>query len=114
MRVAGEPCPHCGFLPQRPPKPIVFKDGDLSLVNRTTRAATNISDPSERLRWHQMLVHIAQQRGYKPGWVGHKFKEKFGIWPALRAVTPREPTPEVLAWVRSRNIAYAKAKERAA
>ena len=112
MRVAGEPCGHCGFLPQRPPKPITFRDGDLSLVNRTTRTATNISDPAERLRWHAMLTHIAAQRGYRSGWVGHKFRERFGTWPALRAVAPLEPSLEVLSWVRSRAIAYAKAKEK--
>ena len=112
MRVAGEPCGHCGFLPQRPPKPIVFKDGNLSLVNRTTRTAINISDPAERLRWHAMLTHIAAQRGYRSGWVGHKFRERFGTWPALRAVAPIEPSLEVLSWVRSRAIAYAKAKEK--
>ena len=29
IRVAGEACGHCGFLPQRQPQPVVFKDGDL-------------------------------------------------------------------------------------
>jgi superfamily II DNA or RNA helicase len=32
MRTAGEPCPHCGFLPQRPPKHVPIGDGDLGLV----------------------------------------------------------------------------------
>jgi DNA repair protein RadD len=117
MRVAGEPCPHCGFLTQRPPKPIVFKDGDLTLVDRTTRTAANISDPSERLRWHAMLLWIGQGRGYQKwrGWAAHKFKDRFGSWPPWGASPePISASPEVLAWVRSRDIAYAKAKERAA
>jgi hypothetical protein len=57
-----------------------------------------------------MLTYIANQRGYQSGWIAHKYKEKFGTWPAVRTVTPVPPTPEVLSWVRSRNIAYAKAK----
>jgi DNA repair protein RadD len=65
------------------------------------------------MRWHSMLTHIAQQRGYKPGWAAYKFKEKFGSWPAAPALAPQEPSPEVLSWVRSRNIAYAKAKQKA-
>jgi hypothetical protein len=39
---------------------------------------------------------------------------KFGIWPATRSAQPMQPSPEVLSWVRSRIIAYAKAEERAA
>jgi DNA repair protein RadD len=114
MRVAGEACQHCGFLPQRPAKAVVFADGDLALVDRQRRAAQAISDPNERMRWHGMLTHIAGERGYKAGWISHKFREKFGIWPATRSAQPMQPTPEVLSWVRSRNIAYAKAKEQAA
>jgi superfamily II DNA or RNA helicase len=113
MRTAGEKCPHCGFLPQRRPDPIVFRDGELARVNRQTRLAESMLDPNERIRWHQELAHIATQRGYKPGWVAHKFKEKFGDWPAARFVVPRAPSPEVLSWVRSRNIAFAKARKAA-
>jgi DNA repair protein RadD len=114
IRIAGEACRHCGFLPQRPPKAIVFSDGDLALVDRQSRTAPAFSDPGERVRWHGMLTWIAGERGYKSGWISHKYREKFGTWPAARSVTSIRPSPEVLAWVRSRIIAYAKAKERAA
>ncbi len=114
MRVAGEACQHCGFLPQRSPKAIQFADGDLALVDRQRRAAQAISDPNERMRWHGMLTHIAIEHGYKGGWISHKFREKFGTWPATRSAQPMQPTPEVLSWVRSRNIAFAKAKGAAA
>jgi DNA repair protein RadD len=114
IRIAGEACQHCGFLPQRPPKAIVFSNGDLALVDRQRRAAQSISDPNEKMRWHGMLTHIAGERGYKSGWISHKYREKFGTWPATRSAQPMQPTPEVLSWVRSRNIAFAKAKERAA
>src|SRR5262249_31402086 len=110
IRTAGEKCGHCGFLPQRPPKAIVFNDGDLAFVDRNSRTAQAFSDPAERTKWHCMLTHIADERGYKAGWIAHKFKEKFGTWPAVRNAIPIEPSPEVLSWVRSRNIAYAKAR----
>jgi hypothetical protein len=41
MATAGEPCWHCGFLPQRPARGIPFRDGDLSLVDRNGRATRN-------------------------------------------------------------------------
>ena len=114
IRVAGEPCRACAFLPQRSPKSIVFRDGDLAVVDRQHRVAKAVANPDERARWHAMLVHIANMRGYKAGWAAHKFREKFCSWPAARTVTPIEPSAEVLSWVRSRDIAYAKAKGRAA
>jgi DNA repair protein RadD len=114
MRVAGEACQNCGFLPQRPPRAIVFRDGDLVRVDRKDRKAKASSDPNEQMRWHAMLAYIADERGCKTGWVAHRFKEKFGHWPPTRSLTAMAPSPEVLSWVRSRDIAYAKAKKAAA
>jgi DNA repair protein RadD len=61
-----------------------------------------------------MLTAIATMRSYKPGWAGHMYRTKFGTWPPVRNIKPMQPSQEVLSWVRSRAIAYAKAKERAA
>jgi DNA repair protein RadD len=111
-RVAGEPCPNCGFLPKRPPQAIVFKDGDLALVDRKDRSTATAFDPHERMRWHGMLTHIRNSRGRNRGWIGHSYKAKFGTWPPSPYATPIPPSPEVLAWVRSRDIAYAKAMQK--
>jgi DNA repair protein RadD len=67
---------------------------------------------AERKRWHAELTSIAEQKGYKPGWAAYKFKEKFGEFPPRTIPTPRKPSPEVLSWVRSRQIAYAKARQK--
>jgi DNA repair protein RadD len=113
LRTGGEACPHCGFLPKRRPDAIVFAEGELARVDGSGRPI-NSSDPHERMRWHAMLAHIAGERGYKAGWVSHKFKEKFGTWPPTsRPIPPMEPSREVLSWVRSRNIAWAKAQQKA-
>ena len=109
IRVAGEACPHCGFLPQRPPRYVPFVDGELGLVDGNRNPKIDLTDPSVRARWHAMLTHIGEERGYKPGWVAHKYKERFGTWPAYGAKPlPQAPSPEVRSWVRSRMIAYAK------
>jgi DNA repair protein RadD len=114
LRTAGEPCRHCGFMPARPPKHLSVVDGDLGLVNRNRSVIGRFMSPDDLASWHRQLTFIAQERGYKPGWVAFKFKEKFGKWPADRTVVPEEPTSEVRSWVRSRMIAYAKAQQRAA
>jgi superfamily II DNA or RNA helicase len=113
MRAGGKPCPHCGFLPQRPPRAVEIGDGELALV-QGRRASAPAYDPVERANWHAMLACIGIERGYKPGWAAVNYREKFGAWPPTRNVAPVAPTPEVLSWVRSRMIAYAKAQQRGA
>ena len=112
LRKGGEPCPQCGFLPRRRPDAIVFRDGELAQVRNGTAKSAN--DPHVRMQWHSMLAHIAAERSYKRGWAAHKYKEKFGCWPPSRVTTLIPASPEVSSWVRSRAIAYAKAKKRAA
>jgi DNA repair protein RadD len=113
LRAGGEACPHCGFKPAPPAKYVPFVDANLDLVDRNGRMADQYFVEDERADWHRMLTSIAQERGYKPGWVSHKYKEKFGTWPARRHATPLPPSPEVRSWVRSRQIAYAKARSAA-
>ena len=74
-------CFHCGYLPAPPPRLVEFEDGDLGLLDRDRRAKPTVFDPAERARWHAMLAHIGLERGYKPGWTAHKYKEKFGAFP---------------------------------
>jgi superfamily II DNA or RNA helicase len=110
VRIGGEPCWNCGFLPQRSPRAVEIEDGELGLVDHARRQADGkIYDPEQRARWHAMLIWIGEERGYKPGWAAHKYKEKFGVFPAWGALPdPITPAPEVRSWVRSRLIAYAK------
>ena len=109
VRVTGEPCFHCGFLPQRPPRGIDLVDGELGLVDGKRRVKTDTNDPNVRAQWHGMLAYVASERGYQRGWVAHKYKEKFGTCPAWGAVVqPIPPSQEVRSWVRLRMIAFAR------
>jgi DNA repair protein RadD len=110
LRVGGMPCPNCDFQPRRPAEYVRHIDGDLGLVTNG-RARDTEYDPETRRQWHSMFAHIARDRGYKPGWAAYKYKEKFGAWPPWGVMPePLPPTPEVKSWVRSRMIAYAKAR----
>jgi DNA repair protein RadD len=114
LRLGGQPCPSCGFMPQRPARYVPIGKGELGLVNGGRAKASDYS-PAARAQWHGMLAAIAAERGYKPGWAAVNYKEKFGAWPPFGNVAaPIPPSPEVLSWVRSRMIAYAKRKEAAA
>jgi superfamily II DNA or RNA helicase len=111
LRLGGQPCPHCSFLPKRPPRDVFVADGELGLVTNG-RAHGPDYDPETRRRWHSMFAHIAEERGYKPGWIAHQYKTKFGAFPRWNsAPEPIPPTPEVKSWVRSRMIAFARAQD---
>jgi superfamily II DNA or RNA helicase len=114
LRVGGQPCPACGFMPQRPAQYVPIAAGDLGLVEGG-RAKVTPYDQAARARWHSMLTTIGIQRGYSPKWATVNYKEKFGEWPPRGiAVEPLPPSPECLSWVRSRMIAYAKRRSAAA
>jgi superfamily II DNA or RNA helicase len=112
LRMGGKPCPACGFMPRRPAEFIVPAAGELGLVQRGKAVKDNYT-AADKAHWHGMLAAVATARGYKPGWTAHKYREKFGAFPPWgQSPQPIDPSPEVLSWVRSRNIAYAKAKQR--
>jgi superfamily II DNA or RNA helicase len=112
-RVGGHACLNCGYLPAPPPRAVEVTDGDLGLVDASRRARPT-DDPRVRTEWHSMLTAIAAERGYKPGWIAHQYRKKFGDWPPRGArPLPREPSVEVRRWVRSRMIAYARGRQSA-
>jgi DNA repair protein RadD len=116
VRYRGHPCSACGWRARARGDAVEVVDGTLGLVNRLRRVERVAIPPGDRLRFYAMLLGYAAERGYAPGWAAHKHREKFGGWPSSRFVTPMVPDDAVRAWVRSRQIAYAKAmqKERGA
>jgi superfamily II DNA or RNA helicase len=98
-------CPACGFKPE-PKCQVVHKDGEL--VEFSSRSTRKPIGDTERIEFYQQLKHFAADRGYKSGWIAHKFKEKFGHWPSgLDHLAPMPPSPATLGWIRSRQIAFA-------
>lgn len=110
----GKPCGACGWRPRPRPQSIEAQDGDLVEMGRNGAATRNNPTEAERAAWHGTLTTIAIEKGYKAGWIAHKFHEKFRDWPPRRQPPPIEPTPECRAWVKSRAIAWAKSQHRQA
>lgn len=107
-------CPACGFAPQRQDS-VEVVDGRLTELDgkRMAKANREAGWP-EKIDFMSQLVAYGQQHGYRPGWAALKYKERFGVWPndwRVRDLSPaNDVTPAVAAWIRSRNIAFAKAK----
>jgi DNA repair protein RadD len=108
------PCWSCGWYPRPRGRDVEFAAGELGLVADGCARKGNY-DPETKREWHGMLAHIAREREHKPGWIAYKYKEKFGSFPPWGVTPiPLDPSPEVRSWVRSRNIAWARSKARAA
>jgi DNA repair protein RadD len=116
LRHGGLACLECGFKPERQGKAISVIDGDLGLVTADRKVSGREYSQSDRISWIAQLKYIAQERSYKDGWVYHQYLNKFNSRPPVHTsgVPPAPPTPEVRSWVRSRQIAYAKSRGRAA
>ena len=112
--IAGKACPECKFLPKRPAENIDVRRGELVHLKRNGALRPQDYTPEQRVTFQGMLAHIAQERGYRRGWVSHKYKEKFGHWPPTNDIRPIPPSPKVLSWERSRRIRYAKALQKSA
>ena len=98
-------CPSCGHVYTRS-KEVLHVPGTLAEVKRGRPGPTD----GEKAAFFGQLRYIASEKAYKPGWAAIKYKEKFQEWPADSNEPPVEATPEVLSWVKSRQIAFAKAK----
>ena len=89
-------------------KLMAFVDGELLELTPSKSAPTH----EERKIFYQQLKGHAAIKGWKPGWAWHKFISKFkeeplNEWRDLPEMLPGEA---VKRWIKSRNIAYYKAR----
>lgn len=98
-------CPKCGFAPERQ-SDVEVGEGDLVPVAKSRKPA-----PGEKQAVYSQLLAIAMARRYSDGWVAHKYREFFGVWPRGLVSACAEPTREVLSFVRSSAVRFAKTQK---
>jgi superfamily II DNA or RNA helicase len=98
-------CPQCGFAPERKAD-VDVKEGNLVLLDRKRKVSK-----AEKQRFYSQLLGVAQEKGYKPGWVSHKYQEKYGVWPRGLDQIAAAPGREVLGFLKHLQIKAAKAWE---
>jgi superfamily II DNA or RNA helicase len=103
-------CPACGFAP-RPKCDVVNQDGEL--VEFKSRNVAIEPSEQERQAFYAELRQVGADRGYKSGWAAVQYKNKHGAYPPWKwnDHKPRQPSRATLSWIRSRQIAYAKATQ---
>jgi hypothetical protein len=68
------------------------------------------STTGENQSFYSELLYYSRMRGYKDGWAAHKYKEKYGAFPRGLGTEIKSPSYKTLNWIKSKNIAYAKAR----
>jgi DNA repair protein RadD len=112
---AARECPSCG-APIQARNEVEAIDGDLVELGARRTGARHLSIEDKGAFYGELRCYAAV-RGFPDGWCAHKYKEKFGVWPNLpliRTAPPRAPSEAMRGWIISRNIAWHKAKGRAA
>ena len=102
-------CPACGFEPTRQSE-VETVDGELVEFRKGRKPAKPTYD-EKQIFWSGALFY-ARERGYRQGWAAHLYKTRFGVWPTGLIEKPEYPTQGVLNFIKSRNIAWAKSKNR--
>jgi superfamily II DNA or RNA helicase len=109
VRPAGvHACPSCGFAPTRQ-SDVEVMDGELVRIDRKAKRPAS---PDTKQHVHSQLLRVARQRGYKPGWAANKYREKFGVWPRGLHDVEAAPTAELLGWLKSQQIRFAKGAQK--
>jgi superfamily II DNA or RNA helicase len=103
-------CPECGYFFAPQGKEVCTLDGELIEIGTHLEPAQQ-----EQLVFYVELLGIARERGYKPGWAAHNFKNCYGDWPPrefTRLAAAAQPSMKTRRWVKSRQIAWLKSNAR--
>lgn len=93
-------CPVCGFAPAKR-SDVETVDGDLVLLKRK-------APKMEKQAFYSQLISIAEAKGYRDGWIAHKYREYFGVWPRGLDDVAAEPTKAVYDFLKHLQIKHAK------
>jgi superfamily II DNA or RNA helicase len=98
-RVCGE----CGWT--RPMKEVLNVPGKMVELESTQKDQRH-----ENQQFYSELLFYSRMRGYKDGWAAYKYKDKYGTFPRGLGTEIRSPSFKTLQWLKSKQIAYAKAR----
>lgn len=114
IRIKGMACDACGWEPKPPARAVEYIDGDLVELGKP---AIIRSDAERRiffaeLRGYQQTARKRDGSPYARGWAANQYRTKYGSFPpwSWNNDMPVTPSPATYRWVKSRIIAWAKAR----
>jgi len=110
MSMADVKCPSCGKERKRRTL-IEQQPGELVEIDGNTRNRKTGWD--DKIHFIAQLRAFARAHGYQEGWVAHKYRSRYGVWPndpRLKHVAPAPYGVDVANWLKSQAIRYAKSR----
>jgi len=104
-------CPNCGFTAKAVSK-IEPEEGELRELRSEKKKRPGDRFPDKEATFG-MLKWVCAERRRKEGWAAYKFKELYGVWPSamgLKDTEPCKPSEELLSWLKSQEIRWARSK----
>lgn len=96
-------CPACGFQYQ--------SRSEIAHVAGTLSEVAGAVSREEKQRFYSELLFIARTRGRPDTWAGHRYREKFGVFPPRGTAEPAIATPDTLRWVQHCDIRFRKSNK---
>ena len=103
-------CPSCQFAPEKV-STLEVEAGELVQIKSAMAKRNKQDDYGVKRQFIAELTRYAHEKGFKPGFIYPKFKERYGVLPFDKRLknVPMADTisVETQKWLTSRNIAYA-------
>ena len=105
-------CPACGFKAEAIDK-VESVTGELLELSRDGKQKGTVYTTQEKETFYRELRGYATSHGFKDGWAYWVYKDKFGVGPAntFKKIS-LAPSPATLSWIKHRNIAKAKQRDK--
>lgn len=112
VKCMGEKVCPCGHVWRNVGADIEEGAGELARVGGGAKGPKK-AEPTkaDKQAWFSQLRAVAMQRGRSDGWVSNCYRERFGCWPKGLDRASADPSPEVVSWVRSKDIRWAKRRQ---
>jgi DNA repair protein RadD len=113
LRMRGIACDHCGWEPKPQARAVEYVDGQLVELGKpaVVRTETECKIFYAELRGYQQTARRRDGSPYRDGWAANQYRIKHGYFPprSWNHDPSLTPTLATLRWIKSRQIAWAKA-----
>jgi DNA repair protein RadD len=115
LRMRGMACDNCGWQPKPRGRDVEHVDGELVELGKPAVAAATDAERQifyAELRGFQQAARKRDGSPYSQHWASHQYKNKHGFFPpwSWNDQPAVEPSMATLRWIKSRQIAWAKAR----
>ena len=122
MPLRSKACPSCGHQQAMTRQTdVVHREGELVELNekrelKTADKRNKSDDWVTKVSFISQVRAFARDRNKSAGWVAHKYRDRYGVWPndpQVRYAPPaKECGVEVMSWITAMNLRFAKGQEK--